>query len=470
MKTPVILKDILISDIADEGKSVARHEDMVIFLTGGVPGDIADVQLFKKKKNYAEGKVIRVVKPSDKRTAPFCEHFGTCGGCKWQDMKYSEQLLFKQKQVENAITRIGKIQGVPVQPIIGSMEERYYRNKLEYSFSSKRWLFDFEVNDEHTPDTLKALGYHIPGRFDKVLDIRNCYLQPDPSNQIRLAVKDFTSAYYTYFDPRQHTGYMRNMFIRNTLDGLFMVIVVFAEDDSSTREPLLEHLLGKFPEIVSMMYLINRKKNDSIADQEVLLYRGEDHLIETMEDLKFRIGPKSFYQTNPAQAYTLYKITRELAGLTGTETVYDLYTGTGTIANFVARNAKKVVGVEYVEEAIVDARINSEMNGIHNTVFYSGDMKDVVNDAFVEKNGRPDVIITDPPRAGMHEDVIRVMLKAEPQKIVYVSCNPSTQARDLSLMTEAYNVTRIQPVDMFPHTAHVENVVLLERKSNEATA
>lgn len=464
LKSPVILSDILISDIADEGRTVARHEDMVIFLSGGVPGDRVNIQLFKKKKNYAEGKVIAVLEPSAKRTAPFCEHFGTCGGCKWQDMKYSEQLYYKQKQVENALSRIGKITGVPVQPIIGSMQERYYRNKLEYSFSSKRWLFEHEINDQHNEISLKALGYHIPGRFDKVLDIRNCYLQPDPSNAIRLEVKEFTKSYYQYFEPRQQTGYLRNMFIRNTLDGQFMVIVVFTHDDPSTREPLLEHLMQKFPEIVSMMYVINPKRNDSIADLEVGLYKGTDHLVETMEDLKFRIGSKSFYQTNPAQAYTLYKITREFAGLTGNEVVYDLYTGTGTIANFVASKARKVVGVEYVADAIIDARINSEMNAISNTVFYSGDMKDVVNESFIIENGSPDVIITDPPRAGMHEDVVRTILKASPEKIVYVSCNPATQARDIQLMNDEYNVTRIQPVDMFPHTAHVENVALLEKK------
>lgn len=437
---------------------------MVIFLTGGVPGDVADIQIFKKKKNYAEGKVIRIKTPSDKRTEPFCEHFGLCGGCKWQDMHYTDQLFYKQQQVHNALTRIGKLTDIKVEPILGSGRDKYYRNKLEYSFTSMRWLYQDEVNAEQTPESLKAFGYHIPGRFDKIFDVKNCYLQPDPSNRIRLFVKEFTEKDYSYFHPKDQTGYLRNMFIRNTLSGQWMVIVVFSSDDKKLRDLLLNAIKHEFPEISSLMYVINPKRNDSIADLDVQLFSGHDHMLEEMEGLKFRIGPKSFYQTNPEQAYELYKIARDFAGLTGTEVVYDLYTGTGTIANFVAAKAKKVIGVEYIEAAIHDAKLNSLMNGINNTLFFAGDMKDVMNEHFIAEHGKPDVIITDPPRAGMHEDVVRVILNAAPEKIVYVSCNPATQARDLQLMNEMYKVTRIQPVDMFPHTAHVENVVLMEKR------
>lgn len=394
------------------------------------------------------------------RVEPACEHYGVCGGCKWQNIPYPEQLKFKHKQVEDQLSRIGKIELPEIQPILGSAKTLYYRNKLEFTFSCKRWRTKEEMEQEITDPN--ALGFHIPGLFDKILDINHCHLQDSPSNEIRLAVRDFTTEHgYEYYDVRNHTGYMRNLIIRTTSTGEVMVIVAFAHKDKEKQDALMSHIAAKFPEITSLMYVVNSKFNDTIGDQNIKLFRGRDHIIEQMEGLKFKIGPKSFYQTNSEQAYELYKITREFAEIEATDVVYDLYTGTGTIANFVAHQAAKVIGVEYVPEAIEDANINSELNNIRNTAFYAGDMKDVLSDEFIARNGKPDVIILDPPRAGIHDDVAQTILRAAPRKIVYVSCNPATQARDLALLDEKYRVTRVQPVDMFPHTHHVENVVQL---------
>jgi len=461
-----LLEKVPVTGVAAEGKAIARVDGMTVFVPYAVPGDVADIQITKKKSNYAEGKVTRFESFSENRADPFCEHFGTCGGCKWQILPYGEQLKYKQKQVEDNLTRIGKVELPEISPILGAPETTFYRNKLEFTFSDKRWLTEKEISSGSEPRQMDALGFHIPGMFDKVLDINKCWLQDDLSNQIRNAARDFClKNKFSFFDLRNQSGLMRTLILRNTSVGEWMVIVVFYEDDAEKREMLLNFLSGKFPQITSLLYIINRKANDTITDQEVICWKGREYIVEEMEGLQFKIGPKSFYQTNSRQAYSLYKVAREFAGLSGSERVYDLYTGTGTIANFVARNAGKVIGIEFVEEAIEDARKNSRNNNIENTSFFAGDMRKILTVDFIREHGRPDVIITDPPRAGMHDDVIGAILFAEPQRIVYVSCNPATQARDLNLLDSKYRVARVQPVDMFPQTHHVENVVLLERRT-----
>lgn len=461
-----ILNEVEITDIAAEGKAIAKVNEQVIFIPWAAPGDIVDVQLTRKKNSYAEGKIVAFHQYSPIRTVPFCEHFGICGGCKWQHLPYDEQLRYKQKQVTDHLTRIGKIPIKEILPIAGSEKNTFYRNKLEFTCSNKRWLTEEEIATENDYKQLNGIGFHIPKMFDKVLDIHKCWLQDDISNKIRLYIKNYclTHEGYPFFDLRNQEGFLRTLIIRTSSTGELMVIVVFFREDTEKREELLNRLSDEFPEISSLMYVINQKCNDTITDQEVILYKGKDHLIEKMEDLQFKVGPKSFYQTNSEQAYQLYKITREFACLTGNEIVYDLYTGTGTIANFVAKQSRKVVGIEYVPEAIEDAKINSQLNQIGNTLFFAGDMKDILTAAFIAEHGQPEVIITDPPRAGMHDDVIDTILAAEPNRIVYVSCNSATQARDLNLLSSKYDLEKIQPVDMFPHTHHVENVALLLKK------
>ena len=460
-----LLESVLITDVAAEGKAIAKVDGLAVFVPYAVPGDVVDLQLTRKKNSYAEGRVVRFEKYSENRTTPFCSHFGVCGGCKWQQLPYSEQLKYKQKQVQDNLVRIGKIELPEITPILGAPKDTFYRNKLEFTFSNKRWLTEEEISSDREFNQMNALGFHIPGMFDKVLDIDKCWLMDDLSNQIRNSIRTFSLEQgYSFFDLRNQEGLMRTLMIRNSSIGEWMVIVVFYEDDVEKRGRLLEHVAAQFPQITSLLYIINQKANDTITDQEVLVWKGRDHIIEEMEGLRFRIGPKSFYQTNSEQAYHLYGVARSFAQLTGDELVYDLYTGTGTIANFVARNAREVIGIEYVEEAIEDARVNSQINGIENTRFYAGDMKDVLTAEFIAAHGHPDVIITDPPRAGMHEDVVNAILLAAPERIVYVSCNPATQARDLNLLDCNYKVIRVQPVDMFPHTHHVENVVLLEKR------
>ena len=459
------LEGLEITSLAAEGNAMGKWNDIVVFVPLTVPGDVVNVQIRTKRRRYMEGYVTEYVKRSPKRVEPFCGHFGVCGGCKWQNIPYSEQIAFKQQQVVDQLTRIGHLELPEISPILGSAKTDHYRNKLEFTFAPKRWKTYEEVaRGEEITDT-PALGFHIPSMFDKILDIDYCHLQPSPSNEIRNEVKRFCVEHeYPFYDIRQHSGLMRNIVIRTASTGEVMVIVVFAVEDTERIEALMEHLRVTFPEITSLVYMINDKLNDSLGDREPILYAGRDHIFEQMEGLKFKIGPKSFYQTNSEQAYELYKVAREFADLSGKEVVYDLYTGTGTIANFVASKAKSVVGVEYVEEAIEDAKVNSAINGITNTTFYAGDMKDVMNDEFVERNGRPDVVILDPPRAGVHEDVIATILRAAPERIVYVSCNPATQARDLALMNDHYKIVAVQPVDMFPHTHHVENVVKLIKR------
>lgn len=462
-----LIENVKIIDIAAEGKAIAKIDDLVVFIPYAVPGDVVDVQIFRKKNRYAEGKVLRFVSFSPERTEAFCEHFGICGGCKWQILPYAEQLAYKQKQVTDNLTRIGKVELPEILPIIGSKKTEFYRNKLEFTFSNKKWLTQEQLNEGVSFDNMNmdALGFHIPGCFDKVLDINKCWLQDDVSNRIRNFIRHYCHQKgYTFFDLRNRGGLMRNIIIRTSTTGELMLIVVFYENCREKREDLLDAVAQEFPEITSLLYIINEKANDTITDQLVLNWKGNDFIYEEMEGLHFKIGPKSFYQTNSEQAYELYKVARNFAGLTGDELVYDLYTGTGTIANFVARMAKKVIGIEYVEDAIEDAIVNSEYNNITNTLFFAGDMKDILTQDFINQHGRPDVIITDPPRAGMHEDVVNVILFAEPKRIVYVSCNPATQARDLTLLDIKYKVTKVQPVDMFPHTHHVENVVLLEKR------
>ncbi len=461
----IVVNDVEIIDTSAEGKSVAKHEGLVIFCEGGVPGDIVDIHIHRKKNSLAEGKVIEIKKPSLYRVQPQCEHFGTCGGCKWQSMSYEAQLKFKQKFVSDALIRIGKLDIPEIQPIFGNGTDYFYRNKLEFSFSDKKWLTEEQIKSGAEIENKNALGFHIPGRFDKVLDIENCYLQPEPSNSIRNEIRNYAAKNnLTFFNIRDKGGFLRTVMIRITGTGEIMVVLSVYDWLEKDLFDLLEHLKQKFPQITSLQYAHNPKGNDSMDGLEIKVYSGRAFIYEEMEGLKFKISPKSFYQTNSQQAYNLYKFTRDFAGLTGDELVYDLYTGTGTIANFVARHCKKVIGVEYIEDAVKDARENSKANGIENTFFTSGDMKDVLTNDFIKEHGAPDVIITDPPRAGMHEDVVKVILNANPEKIVYVSCNPSTQARDLALMAHQYRVVKIQPVDMFPQTAHVENVVLLERK------
>ena len=460
-----LIEGLEITTLAAEGKAMGRYNDMVVFVPMTVPGDVVDVQIRSKRRRFMEGYVVRYVKQSPLRVEPMCEHFGVCGGCKWQNLPYEEQLKFKREQVCDQLRRIGKIELPEIAPTLPSEKTAFYRNKLEFTFSAKRWMTSEEVAGEEAIKDPEALGFHIPGMFDKVLDIRKCWLQRDPSNEIRLEAKHFCLDHgYAFYDIRTHTGLMRNLVIRTASTGQIMVIVVFAQDDQRKITSLLDRLATKFPEITSLMYVVNTKLNDSIGDQEVILYRGSDHIFEEMEGLRFKIGPKSFYQTNSAQAYKLYKVARDFADLRPEDTVYDLYTGTGTIANFVARQCGKVIGVEYVPEAIDDARVNSEINGIGNTRFFAGDMKDVLSDTFIAEQGHPDVVILDPPRAGIHPDVAETILRAAPDRIVYVSCNPASQARDLAIFDPAYRVERVQPVDMFPHTHHVENVVKLVRR------
>jgi 23S rRNA (uracil1939-C5)-methyltransferase len=462
-------ENVTILDAGAEGKAVARVNDLVVFVPFCVPGDVVDIQVISKRKSYFEGKAVKFHHYSELRVDPFCEHFGTCGGCRWQNLSYEQQLKYKQKQIDDHFTRIGKFSFPPLNPILHSPLTTGYRNKLEYTFSDRRWLNADDMALPAEERQSNGLGFHIPTLFDRVLDINHCYHQPEPSNAIRLAVRDFTlDKGWSYYNPRSHAGFMRNLLIRNTVAGDLMVIVVFAYEAKEDITALMTFLADSFPQITSLIYVINTKQNDVITDQEMLLWKGEPYITETMEapveggkKLKFRIGPVSFYQTNPLQAYYLYKTAFDFAGFTGEELVYDLYCGTGTITNFVAPYVKKAVGVEYVPSAIDDAHTNSDLNDIDNTVYYAGDLAKVLNEDFVIQNGRPDVIITDPPRSGMHESVVKQILLIEPQKVIYVSCNPATQARDIALMIEKYEVTAVQPVDMFPHTHHVENVALL---------
>lgn len=460
-----VYEGVEITDVAAEGNALARVAEKVVFIPFGAPGDVADVKIDRSRKSYSEGHIVRLVRPSDLRVEPRCVHFGVCGGCRWQHLPYYFQLKCKQQQVKDALERIAKIELPAISEIIGSEEIWAYRNKMEYTFSNKKWLtFDQLRSGVDFPDR-DAAGFHIPGAFDKVLDIEACHLQDDFGNRLRLFVKDYGQKNgLSFYDLRAQEGLLRTLMIRIASTGQIMAVMVFGRDETETIRTLLEAVKQEFPEITSLQYVVNTKLNDTIADQEVILYNGSPYIEEEMEGLRFRVGPKSFYQTNSRQAYQLYKVAREFAGLTGDELVYDLYTGTGTIANFVASRARKVIGIEYVEDAIKDARINSEANGISNTEFFAGDMKDVLTDAFVEAHGRPEVIIVDPPRAGMHGDVVSVILNAAPERIVYVSCNPATQARDLALLDCDYKVEAVQPVDMFPHTHHVENVVKLVRR------
>ncbi len=489
-----LLERVTIEAVAAEGKCLFHWQDMVVFVPWCVPGDVCDVQLRRKKHSFAEGEVVRFIEYSKVRATPFCQHFGVCGGCKWQNLPYEEQLRFKQQQVYDQLTRIGKVALPEFRPILGSVKTQEYRNKLDFGCANKRYLTreEIKVNSEKFAtavpsgegmaeansslstihSSLKntpAIGFHITGAFDKILPIEKCWLMDDLQNQIRNEIRDYAiKAGLSFFDLRQQTGLLRDVIFRNSASGELMVIIQFHYDETGGEQQakaLLQHIADQFPQITSLMYLDNQKCNDTIGDQDILTFKGPDHIFELMEDLRFKVGPKSFYQTNTEQAYHLYSVARNFAGLTGEELVYDLYTGTGTIANFVAKKARKVIGIEYVPEAIEDAKINSEINGITNTLFFAGDMKDILNDEFIATYGRPDVIITDPPRAGMHPDVVKTILKAAPRRIVYVSCNPATQARDLQVLDEAYSVVEVQPVDMFPHTPHVENVVLLEVRS-----
>lgn len=470
-----LLENVTIEAVAAEGKCVAHVNDMAVFVPFVVPGDVVDLQIRKKKHKYCEAEAVRIIERSSLRTTPMCDHFGICGGCKWQNLRYEEQLKAKQQQVYDQLSRIGKVELPEFMPILGSQKISEYRNKLEFGCANKRWYTKEEIAQmppraEGTEGNLNesAIGFHITGAFDKIYPISKCHLMDDLHNQIRNEIRDYTLAHhFTYYDIRQQVGLLRDMVFRNSNTGEWMLILQFHYDepgDDEKAQQLLAHIAEKFPQLTSILYVDNQKGNDTFGDLDLTLYKGTDHIFETMEDLRFKVGPKSFYQTNTDQAYHLYCVARNFAGLTGSELVYDLYTGTGTIANFVARKARKVVGIEYVPEAIEDAKINSQINHIDNTLFYAGDMKDILTDEFVGRHGRPDVIITDPPRAGMHPDVVNVILNAAPQRVVYVSCNPATQARDLALMDAQYRVARVQPVDMFPHTPHVENVVLLEKR------
>ena len=464
------MEKVTIMDVAAEGKAIAKVNDLVIFVPYVVPGDVVDLQIKRKKNKYAEAEAVKFHELSPNRAVPFCQHYGVCGGCKWQVLPYSEQIRYKQKQVEDNLRRIGKIELPEISPILGSDKTEFYRNKLEFTFSNKRWLTNEEVRQDVKYDQMNAVGFHIPGAFDKVLAIEKCWLQDDISNRIRNAVRDYAYEHdYSFINLRTQEGMLRNMIVRTSSTGELMVIVIckITEDhEMELFKQLLQFVADSFPEITSLLYIINNKCNDTINDLDVHVFKGKDHIFEEMEGLCFKVGPKSFYQTNSEQAYNLYKVAREFAGLTGNELVYDLYTGTGTIANFVSRQARQVIGIEYVPEAIEDAKVNAEINDIKNALFYAGDMKDILTQDFINQHGRPDVIITDPPRAGMHQDVVDVILFAEPKRIVYVSCNPATQARDLQLLDEKYKVKAIQPVDMFPHTHHVENVVLLELRQS----
>lgn len=460
-----ILEELTIESAGAEGKAIARHQDQVVFVTQVVPGDVIDAQIIKKKRNYLEAKPIKFHHYSEKRVTPICEHFGICGGCKWQHMSYTDQLHYKQQQVYDHFNRLGDFNFPDVEDIVPAPETSFYRNKLEFTFSNKKWLTQDEIKSEASISHREGLGFHIPGMFDKVVHVNKCHLQSDPSNAIRNFIYDYAiNKGLSFYDIRKHEGLLRTLILRSSSTGEWMLILTTGEDNKEAIQELLHAVTIAFPQLTSVNYVINLKKNDTIFDQEVVCFHGKDYIMEEMEGIHYKIGPKSFYQTNSNQAYELYKITREFADLKGDEVVYDLYTGTGTIANFIARHAKKVVGVEYVPEAIEDAWVNTNNNGFENLFFTAGDMKDVLNETFIETHGKPDIVITDPPRAGMHEDVVKQLLTMEPKKIVYVSCNPATQARDITLLAEKYEVVRIKPVDMFPHTHHVENVVLLKKK------
>ena len=460
-----LIEGLEITSLAAEGKSIGRYEGAVVFVPMTVPGDVVDVQIRAKHRRFMEGTAVRFVKRSDKRVEPVCEHFGVCGGCKWQNLPYDEQLRYKTEQVREQLTRIGKVELPEINPCLGSAKQLFYRNKLEFTFADRRWLTYDEIAAGEAIAPAPALGFHVPNMFDKVLDIRKCWLQAEPSNEIRDEIKRFCIAHgYSFHNVREHQGLMRGIIIRTASTGDVKLSVVFNENDQPRITALLDFVHARFPQITSLVYFVNEKWNDSLTDQTPVCYCGKDHIVEEMEGLRFKVGPKSFYQTNSAQAYELYKVAREFAELKPSDTLYDLYTGTGTIANFCARQCRKVVGIEYVPEAIADAKINSAINGIENTSFYAGDMKRVLDGAFIARNGRPDVIILDPPRAGVDEPVIDVILAAAPERIVYVSCNPATQARDLALLNGQYRVVAVQPVDMFPHTHHVENVVKLVKR------
>lgn len=462
-----IFENVNIMDASSDGNSVAKINDLVTFVKNAVPGDVADIKITREHRRYLEAKIITIKKSSANRVQPICKHFGICGGCKWQNLDYNQQLFYKQKQVFDAFTRIGKLTFPEIQPILGAKQIYFYRNKMEYAFSNKQWLTEEQIKSSESFTNRNALGFHLPGMFDKILDIQQCFLQEDTGNLVRNFVKEFCEKNnFSFYDTREHKGFMRSLIIRNSSIGEWMVIVIFSEYDRYKIEALLQAVNDKFPQITSLMYIINPKRNDAYSDLEVHLFKGKDHLTEEMEGLKFKIGPKSFYQTNSKQALELYKVARNFADLKGHELVYDLYTGTGTIANFIAKSAKKVIGIEYVSAAIEDAKINSKINGINNTEFIAGDMKDILTHDFIQIYGKPDVVITDPPRAGMHESVVNRLLEIESPKIVYVSCNPATQARDLQLLSSKYNIYKVQPVDMFPQTHHVENVVLLKLKTS----
>jgi len=463
-KQKPLYEGLVIEDIGSEGKAIARTGEMVVFTTYAVPGDVVDLQVTKKRSKYAEATITRFHKYSDDRAKVFCEHFGVCGGCKWQILPYEKQLFYKHKQVKDQLQRIGKIELPELLPILGSEKETFYRNKLEFTFSDKRWLTNEEYRTEIS--NFNALGFHVPGLFDKIININKCWLQPEPSNKIRNFIYSYAIENdLSFFSIKEKTGFLRTLIIRTSTTGEIMVILSFYCEDEEVRTKLLTAIQNEFPEITSLLYVINSKGNDTITDQRIECFSGQEFILEQMEDLKFKIGPKSFYQTNSEQAYNLYKVVRNFAELKGDEIVYDLYTGTGTIANFVAKHVKKVVGIEYVPEAIDDARENSALNNITNTAFYSGDIKSVLNQDLILRNGAPDIIITDPPRAGMHVDVIESLINSGARKIIYVSCNPATQARDLALMDSNYKIIKVQPVDMFPHTHHVENVVLLDKRT-----
>lgn len=467
-KLDLILENVKIEAVAAEGKSLAHVDGTVVFVEFAVPGDIVNVKVTKKKKNYMEGFILEIVKPSEDRLQPFCEHFGICGGCRWQPLPYDMQLKAKQQQVWDQLVRIGHLEIPDISPILPSDKTKYYRNKLEFTFSNKRWIYNNEDPDSLTEEERLGLGFHVGKFFDKVLDIKHCSLQPEPSNEIRLFIREYAISHnLEFYNIRENTGFLRNIIVRNNQVGDVMLTVCFAYDDQDKIVPMLDAIAVEFPQIKSLHYVINEKLNDSISDLDCILYKGEDAIWETMGKLKFKIGPKSFYQTNSEQAYKLYSVAKEFAALTGNEVVYDLYTGTGTIAQFISDKASKVIGIEYVKEAIEDARINAEANGITNCTFFDGDMKDILTADFIKEHGKPEVMIIDPPRAGMHPDVVKVIMEAAPERIVYVSCNPASQARDLAMMSPMYEITAVQPVDMFPHTMHVENVCALKLKDKE---
>ncbi len=464
-----LLEEVTITDVAAEGKAIAKVDGLAVFVPYVVPGDVVDLQVRRKKHSYAEAEAVKFHRYATERAVPFCRHFGVCGGCKWQCLPYEAQLRYKQRQVTDALTRIGKVELPEISPILGSRQDRAYRNKLEFGFSNKRWLTNEEVASGVKFDCMDAVGFHITGAFDKILDIEECHLMGEENNRLRNGIRSYVLEHgLTFFDLRAQVGLLRNMMLRTSATGEIMLLLQFcirsAEEEQQAMD-LLDYIKENYPEVTSLLYVNNLKCNDTIGDLEVKTFHGTDYIYETMEGLRFKVGPKSFYQTNTEQAYELYKVARDFAGLTGEEMVYDLYTGTGTIANFVARGAKRVIGIEYVPEAIEDANVNARLNGLDNTLFFAGDMKDILTRDFIDRYGRPDVIITDPPRAGMHGDVVSTILFAAPRRIVYVSCNPATQARDLQLLDGDYKVVRVQPVDMFPQTHHVENVVLLERRN-----